>query len=248
MPSIQRSLTSGAWGVHKHLVRSSSRCVGSLVAVDTQVSDVVVTYDDGPCPVGTIPVLEALAEHRATATFFVLLTRTRQYRSILDEVVAAGHEIGLHGSDHRRLADFGLNEIERRTRDGRMELEDVTGQKVRWFRPPYGKQTFRQFMRLGRCGLVPVSWSGDMADWRNLPQPERVKSALRVAAPGEILLGHDGFAGPFDGVNDGPAPTIDRGELARHVLDAYNDRGLHGRSLKAALEHGTEVRRAWFSK
>lgn len=247
MSSTHGVVTSAARRSLARSIHACSRRIGSVVAVGTRAAEVVLTYDDGPCPVGTTQVLDALAERGATATFFVLLTRARRYPAILADVAAAGHEVALHGLDHRRLAGFTPAEVERRTRDGRAELEDMLSRRVRWFRPPYGKQTLRQWRRVTRCGLVPVSWGGDMADWRTISQSERVAHALRVATPGAILLGHDGFAGPLDGTADGPAPTVDRGELARRVLDAYGDCGLRGRSLGTALTHGVEIRRAWFS-
>ena len=76
--------------------------IGSLVSVRTEQPQIVLTFDDGPDPGGTEAVMSALAAHRSTATFFVLLTRVRAYRGLLGEIVAAGHEIGLHGLDHRR--------------------------------------------------------------------------------------------------------------------------------------------------
>lgn len=228
------------------LARQCDNMIGSLIEIRTDAQHVVLTYDDGPCPTGTEPILAALQDHHATATFFMLLSRARRYPTLVTDVVDAGHEIGLHGLDHRRLTGFTPREIERRTRDGKRELEDLAGHRVRWFRPPYGKQTFRRWRAITRCGLASVSWGPNMADWKEIPQSERIDAAMRGVRPGSIVLAHDGFAGPDDGVDDGPAPVIDRGDLARRVLDAYREQGLHARSLASALNDGSEVRRAWF--
>ncbi|MFB9307025.1 polysaccharide deacetylase family protein [Kibdelosporangium philippinense] len=228
------------------VARRCGSVIGSLCEVRTAAPQVVLTYDDGPDPGGTEQVLAALADHGATATFFALLSRARRHPQLLAEVVAAGHEIGLHGVDHRRLTGFTPTEVQRRTRDAKAELEDLIGRGIRWFRPPYGKQTFGIWRAINRCGLVSVSWGRDMLDWQDVPQTQRVAAALKGGLPGTIVLAHDGFAGPDDGADDGPPPVFDRGELARLVLEAYGEQGLVGRSLADALIEGKQVRRPWF--
>jgi peptidoglycan/xylan/chitin deacetylase (PgdA/CDA1 family) len=115
----------------------------SVYAVEPGAGErpVVLTYDDGPEPGGTDAVLKVLAGHGVTATFFVLLSRTRRYPGLLSEVLAAGHEIGLHGVDHQRLTTLDPAHVAQRTADARHELEDTIGREVRWFRPPYGGQS-----------------------------------------------------------------------------------------------------------
>jgi peptidoglycan/xylan/chitin deacetylase (PgdA/CDA1 family) len=241
--ATRRFVRAGVRGVASRVAGS---IVGSVVAVRTTAPDIVLTYDDGPSPSGTPAVLDALADFGATATFFVLLTRTRRYPELLREVVAAGHEIGLHGVDHRRLANISPAEVRKRTRDGRRELEDQVGRQIRWFRPPYGEQTPRRWWSVTRAGLMPVAWHGDLADWLHVSDEDRMTAALRRAKPGGIILGHDGLAGPLDGVDDGPLPVLDRGALARRVLAAYRERGLAACSLGEALQRGTALRRPWF--
>ena len=125
----------------KPIIRAHSGFVGSVVAVDTAVRNIVLTYDDGPEPGGTDSILKVLDERQLSATFFVLLSRARRHQGLLGEVAAAGHEIALHGLDHRRLTGFSFREVAQRTRDGRAELEDLIGSRVEWVRPPYGRQT-----------------------------------------------------------------------------------------------------------
>jgi peptidoglycan/xylan/chitin deacetylase (PgdA/CDA1 family) len=209
---------------------------------------VVLTFDDGPDPRGTGAVLQALADFNATATFFVLLTRARRYPALLSEVADRGHEIGLHGIDHRRLTNLPAREVLRRTRDGRRELEDITGTAVRWMRPPYGAQRLSTWAAIKACGLEPVMWSRTTWDSRPAAQDERVARATTGAVPGDILLAHDGFAGRDDGVDDGPEPEVDRGGLTRLVLSRFEESGLTGRSLGAALSQGELRRSAWFSR
>lgn len=224
------------------------RGLGSVVAVRTTADSFVMTYDDGPEPGGTEPVLAALEAHGATATFFVLVNRARRDRALLAEVVAAGHEVALHGIDHRSLTDFSPRQVRVRTTDGRRELEDLLGHEVRWFRPPYGKQTMGSWLAVRSAGLEPVLWGPTMLDWTSEPQTTRVAAALDGAAPGVVVLGHDGYAGPGDGVDDGPRPEVDRGDLTRRVLEEYADRGLRACSVGTSLQVGVAAKVLWLRR
>jgi peptidoglycan/xylan/chitin deacetylase (PgdA/CDA1 family) len=226
--------------------RSAGTLLGSAVELRTECPEVVLTFDDGPEPGGTDRVLSALAGAGASATFFVLLTRVRRHRALLDEVLAAGHEVALHGVDHRALPTLPPDEVARLVRAGKAELEDATGRPVRWFRPPYGRQTFRNWRAVTGAGLVPVLWGPTTWDWRDVSAAERLAKAQQGVRPGAIVLAHDGFAGPADGACDGPPPQLDRGELVTGVLEGYAERGLSARSLEQALMAGDLVRETWF--
>jgi peptidoglycan/xylan/chitin deacetylase (PgdA/CDA1 family) len=206
---------------------------------------VVLTYDDGPEPGGTDRVLEALAEQGASATFFVLMTRVRRHPSLLAEVVAAGHEIALHGIDHRSLPTLDPALVRRQVADGRRELQDATGRDVTWFRPPYGNQSPATWRAVVDAGMTPVLWSSVLLDWQELTVGEHVEAAARKREPGNILLAHDGFATAADGAHDGPAPRIDRGELNRRLLERYRRMNLTGCSLGEAVRIGSPVSRVW---
>jgi peptidoglycan/xylan/chitin deacetylase (PgdA/CDA1 family) len=241
---------AGGWQepVKSVLRRSAGLVAGSVVSVRTSARHVVLTFDDGPEPRGTDRILPVLAEAGATATFFVLLTRVRRHPDLLDEVVAAGHEVALHGVDHRALPDLPPAEVWSALRAGKAELEDAAGRTVRWYRPPYGRQTPRTWRAVTRAGLEPVLWGPTTWDWKHVSQAERLAKAQQGIAPGAIVLAHDGFAGPDDGVQDGPAPVLDKAELIGSVLRGYRERGLSARSLTDALDTGALVREARFRR
>lgn len=230
------------------VVRRLSAPVGSVVAVRTATPHVALTFDDGPEPGSTDQVLAALSAHGARATFFVLLSKVQRSGSLLEEVTAAGHEVALHGVDHRRLTEFAAAEVRERTRAGKEQLEDRVQQPVRWFRPPYGRQTLSTWRAVTGAGLIPVLWGPTTWDWRDIPQADRVAKAQQGVAPGAIVLGHDGIPGPEDGVDDGPAPVLDRRDLVDRVLTAYAGQGLSGRSLGQVAATGDLVRVARFRR
>jgi peptidoglycan/xylan/chitin deacetylase (PgdA/CDA1 family) len=241
-----RAYRTGRRGALTLARRAAGPVAGSIVAVRTAAPSVVLTFDDGPEPGGTDRVLAALAEAGATATFFVLLTRVRRYRALFEEVVAAGHEVALHGVDHRPLPGLPPHEVGPLLRAGRAELEDALGRAVRWHRPPNGRQTPRTWRAVTGAGLTPVLWGPTTWDWRDVPHERRLERAREGLRRGAIVLAHDGFAGPEDGADDGPAPVLDRGRLVREVLAGYAADGLRARSLGQVLAEGTAVREARF--
>jgi peptidoglycan/xylan/chitin deacetylase (PgdA/CDA1 family) len=232
----------------KRALRRAAAPVGSMVAVRGDAGLIALTYDDGPEPGGTDGVLDALAEVGATATFFVLMTRVRRHPALLRRIVDEGHEIGLHGIDHRPLTSFPAAEVRHRCVTGRDELEQAVGAPVRWMRPPYGKQTPTTAWAIRASGLTAVLWGPTTADTIEAPLETRVERATAGTRPGDILLAHDGYAGPDDGVDDGPAPVFDRGLLSARILAEYTARGIRGRSLGEVLTHGRPVREAVFRR
>jgi peptidoglycan/xylan/chitin deacetylase (PgdA/CDA1 family) len=221
-----------------------------VVALRRPSRSFVLTYDDGPTPGITDLLLPVLADAGATATFFVLLTRARVDPGLLREVIAAGHEIGLHGLDHRSLTTLPPDAHQDRFRDGRAELEDLAGVPVRWSRPPYGAQNVAAWQAARAAGLTPVCWSADCRDWEDLSQDDYLADARALAPEGCVLLLHDGFADARDGVDDGPPPSrLDRIALTRAVLARAGGAGLTVTSLGRALEDDEQaVERRWLEE
>lgn len=222
--------------------------LGLVVSVATDRREFVLTYDDGPEPGGTDAILPVLAEHGATATFFVLLTRVRRYPALLRDVVEAGHEIALHGVDHQPISQMSYAEVLRRTVDAKRELEDAVGAPIRWFRPPYGAQSLTSFRAVKNADLTPVLWGATAWDSREATPAQRCERALLNAAPGTILLCHDGYAGTLDGGRNDNRPEFERGALASTLLHAHAELGLQARSLTQVVNSGRAVRGIWFGR
>jgi peptidoglycan/xylan/chitin deacetylase (PgdA/CDA1 family) len=152
---------------------------------------VALTFDDGPSPAGTPAVLAALADLGWTATFFLLGSEVRRYPDVARSVVDAGHEIGLHGDDHRnhltRLASWVRQDLGR----ARTEIIAATGRTPRWFRPPYGVLSGGSLRAAAALDLTPVLWTAWGRDWEGIPA-ERVLGHLRRGLDdGGTLLLHD---------------------------------------------------------
>ncbi len=223
----------------------------SIVGVDPSSGSVVLTYDDGPTPGVTDQLLTVLAGAGASATFFVLLSRVRPHLELFREVLAAGHEIGLHGPDHRRLTTLPpelRSSLPHLLRDAKAELEDLASVPVRWFRPPYGAQDAGTWRAARESDLTPVLWTLECQDWLTLPLEDQLASVHTGPLAGSIVLMHDGYADAADGVDDGPPPVLDRPALTAAVLTEVHAAGLRPRSLGEALASSQPTWRPWFDE
>jgi len=153
---------------------------------------VALTFDDGPHPDATPAVLDQLGRLGWTATFFVLGMQVRRYPGVAAEVVAAGHEIALHGDEHRYLIGRGP----RAARDDLQRAFDtvgaLTGQPPLWWRPPYGVLSGPALAAARGLGVQPVLWTAWGRDWRAAATGESVAADVhRGDVDGGMVLLHD---------------------------------------------------------
>ncbi len=62
--------------------------------------EVVLTFDDGPMPSVTNPILEALDRYCTKATFFYVGQMAVAYPAVVKDVIARGHTVGTHTWSH----------------------------------------------------------------------------------------------------------------------------------------------------
>jgi len=188
-------------------------------------------------------VLDALAARGVCATFFVVVTRAEAAPEIVRSVLAAGHEIGLHGLDHRRPTTLAKGAFDGWLREGRRRLEQVCGRAVRWYRPPYGAQSFRTYRAARRSGLDVVVWSADVEDWLDHAPSQIAHLARERVAPGGILLMHDAYQGE---PGDDRPPSFDRCEVVDGVLEKLEEENLRPVPIGRLVEASPVHRTAWF--
>jgi polysaccharide deacetylase family protein (PEP-CTERM system associated) len=84
----------------------------------------------------TQKLLDILAEARTEATFFVLGWVARRQPALVQCIVAAGHELASHGSDHIRVDCQSPEAFRADVRSSKRILEDLGGVPVRGYRAP----------------------------------------------------------------------------------------------------------------
>ena len=166
---------------------------GTVFARGPAVAQLALTFDDGPSPETTPRVLAILAQHGAKACFFVMGRKAKAHPELLREIVAAGHELGLHGYEHDRLFSLrGTRYVQHdiaRTRDA---IESAGVPASRWFRPPIGFVSHLTVWGARAAGVTLVGASTRALDGFAGAKSERVAARLvRGAVPGAILALHD---------------------------------------------------------
>jgi peptidoglycan-N-acetylglucosamine deacetylase len=155
-------------------------------------SGVALTFDDGPHPEGTPAMLEILAAQHARAWFFLVGEQVERRPGLAARIASEGHIVALHGYRHRLQLRLRRAELADDLARGAAAIEDATGSKVRWHRPPYGIYSARGLEAAHEAGLDPLLWSRWGKDWRKFTTPGRIAArATRALSTADVILLHD---------------------------------------------------------
>src|SRR4051812_28184210 len=110
----------------------------ALEALDGVDGAVALTFDDGPDPDCTPALLDALDEAGAKATFFLVGEQVMRHHAIAREAAQRGHEIALHGFEHRNHGELSPQQARDDLARGLGAVEAGVGRRPRFYRPPYG--------------------------------------------------------------------------------------------------------------
>ncbi len=154
---------------------------------------VALTFDDGPHPEWTPQILDILASERVKATFCVVGALGRRHPDLVRAVREAGHALCNHTETHavgldRADRDTVVEEIE----GGSELLESLLGTAPQLYRPPAGSLSPAVIDVAHQGGMRVLHWTVDSRDFTKPPPEELVTRILDAAAPGAIILLHDG--------------------------------------------------------
>ncbi len=204
---------------------------GATVAeLPAQEKVVALTFDDGPNPVYTEKILAVLAEEKVPATFFVLGEQARKHPALVRKTAAQGHEIGNHSDRHGDVMRMSQAELAGDIARANKAIEQATGSRPRYFRPPHGFRDPMVLAEAERQGLTLVNWSVICRDWLNPGVDVLVDRVQQAVAPGAIILLHDG-----DGLKQ-TAPREQTVEATRIIIRTLKAQGYRFVTLSEALE------------
>lgn len=153
---------------------------------------VALTFDDGPSPINTPQILNILAKHNAKATFFLIGERAKSNPELVQMIIAAGHEVGSHSMTHPDIYQVSQQQLRSEVIESVAYFEDLTKQKIRFFRPPYDYLSIPYLVACSDLGVAVMLWSIETDDWQGPPTAIIVDRVISNIQPGSIIILHDG--------------------------------------------------------
>ncbi len=158
--------------------------------------EVVLSFDDGPSPLTTEKVLDALAAECAKATFFIVGERAQARPDLVRRAYKEGHAIGTHTQTHPDLTRLTRAEAVREIDEGIQSVQTALGPQMAvapFFRAPYLQITSGLEQFLFQRDLMSWSVDIDTEDWRAQAPDNLVDHTLSLleAKHSGIVLLHD---------------------------------------------------------
>ncbi len=164
-----------------------------IYSVQTEDRQVALTFDATWGAEYTGQLLAVLHDHDVSATFFLTNIWMEDYPEYAEDIWDGGHEIGLHSANHPDMADLSEEEIRNELEDNRGMVQSLCPDaEPRLFRPPFGSYD-DTVMRVARdeMGFVPIQWSIDSLDWREVTGDYVFNRVTTLMHPGAIVLFHN---------------------------------------------------------
>jgi peptidoglycan/xylan/chitin deacetylase (PgdA/CDA1 family) len=217
------ALALGAGGFSYASLSPGSTIFGRALIAPRQHGEIALTFDDGPNTAWTPRLLDVLAEHGVKATFFMMGSRAEQEPELVRRVAAGGHLVGNHSWSHPNLAQSAASKVREELTRTSAVLEQITGERVLYFRPPFGGRR-PVVLKIARdLGLTPVLWNAMTTDWEE-PSAEKIADRLsgKIDALGKSgsaanVVMHDG-GHLMQGANRGPST-----KAAEILVKKYRD-------------------------
>jgi peptidoglycan/xylan/chitin deacetylase (PgdA/CDA1 family) len=157
---------------------------------------IYLTFDDGPNPDFTPALLDLLRRKGVHATFFLIDKHINQATvPIIKRIFEEGHSVAQHSGD-RWLLLRSSDALSAKLRTEADRVQMLTGRRpCPLFRPHAGWRSFTMIRGLRRSGYKLVGWSWMTWDWawfRKRTGPRVAAQVISHAAPGKIIVIHDG--------------------------------------------------------
>ncbi len=199
------------------------------VYLDSEPRSLYLTFDEGYENGYTAKILDVLKENQVPAAFFVTGPYIEKEPELIKRMVEEGHVVGNHTVNHPSMPEVQSAE---KLKSEITELQDafreLTGQEMRFFRPPMGEYSERTLAITRDLGYTSVFWSFAYKDWDVKNQKGTEYAYAQIT----------------DGVHDGAvlllhAVSKDNTQVLERVIQDLKAKGFRFKSLE---EFGNRVK------
>ncbi|KAF9971807.1 chitin deacetylase, partial [Modicella reniformis] len=172
-----------------------------------------LTFDDGPTD-ATPRLLEFLLQQNVKATFFLIGGNVIQYPEVVRTEITHGHHLASHTWSHHALTTLSNEQIVAEMKWTEKAIEDATGYRVKYIRPPYGDIDNRVRFVLKKLGYIVVDWTSDAFDTNDWKIP------LKQATTSSVIIK---FKQSVDNYNNNTKTTTTRTNLRKGFISLEHD-------------------------
>ncbi len=177
-----------------------------VYCVDTEQKQVAITFDAAWGADKTQGILDILGQYNVKATFFLVGFWVDEYPDMVKKIDEAGMEIGTHSNNHPDMAKLDKKQIDDELDQSISKIQNITGKKVEFFRPPFGSYNNTLLESAQQHDLISIQWDVDTLDWKGLSATQISDRVMSKVKNGSIILMHNNS----DNVLDGLKLTLDR--------------------------------------
>ena len=162
----------------------------------TEEKKIWLTFDDGPEKEVTEFILETLKKLNIKASFFLIGKNIQEFPELTKEIIKKGHIIGNHSFSHlngfKSKNEEYIYDIElgQKLINEKLVEMGITN-KIKIFRPPYGRILPRQIKSLKENYKI-VMWDVFSWDFKKNISPEKIyNNVIDNVTEGSILVFHN---------------------------------------------------------
>lgn len=162
----------------------------------TAPKEIALTFDDGPTPDTSPPILDFLEKTHTPATFFVEGQYIQQWPYLLKREWNDNFAIAVHTWDHPLMSQQTDPQLRHQFGDTLKQIRTILGPStcVWIWRPPFADYNQHVLDVGASYGLTAITWDDSSADWTRPGVQQIVNNVLGSAHSGAVVLMHDGPA------------------------------------------------------
>lgn len=179
-----------------HVSGSANVCSGFYLNIickgDSSANAISLSFDDGPCSGQTEKILEILKKNNVKATFFCIGNNVQNNPGLIKIIINEGHIVGNHSFSHGFWFDLlSKSKMKEEIIKTNKLISDITGNKMKFFRPPYGVTTPVLARAVKETNMLAVGWSVRTFDTAAKGDIKKIEKKLNKVKSGDIILFHD---------------------------------------------------------